>query len=144
MAEGILDAIKNLFSKKEDQAEVAANQAVNEAENAAAEVQNTAEGGAAEDVKDKVEGIVEGVKNAIPDLGGFFDSILGKLPIDGELGDQVNEVIGSVRSSAPEGADVRSIGGSIIEALTAKFGLDGEIGEKIKAVIEFIKSKLPI
>ncbi len=143
MAEGILDAIKNLFSKKEDQAEAAANQAVNEAENAAAEVQNTADG-AAEDVKDKVEGIVEGVKNAIPDLGGFFDSILGKLPIDGELGDQVNEVIGSVRSSAPEGADVRSIGSSIIEALTAKFGLDGEIGEKIKAVIEFIKSKLPI
>lgn len=129
---GFLDALKRLFFKTENQAEAAVNQAANDAENAA------------EDVKDTVENIVEDVKDKLPDIGSFFESILGKLPIEGELGDQVNEVIGSVRSSAPADADVRSIGGSIIEALTAKFGLEGEIGEKIKAVIEFIKSKLPI
>ena len=129
---GILEALKNLFSKKGNEAEQAVNNAANAAENTA------------EDVKDKVEGVVDGIKDKFPDIGSFFESILGKLPVDGELGDQVNEVIGSVRSSAPADADVRSIGGSIIEALTAKFGLEGEIGEKIKAVIEFIKSKLPI
>lgn len=136
---GILEAIRNLFSKKENEAEQAANAAGNTAQ----DVQNTAEG-AVEDVKDKVGDVIDGIKDKLPDIGSFFDSILGKLPIDGELGDQVNEVIGSVRSSAPADADVRSIGGSIIEALTAKFGLEGPIGEKIKAVIEFIKSKLPI
>lgn len=117
---GILDAIKGLFGKKN-------------------KAPATVDG-----AKDKVEDLVDDVKDKLPDLGSFFDSIMGKLPIDGELGDQVNEVIGSVRSSAPEGADVRSIGSSIIEALTSKFGLEGEIGEKIKAVIEFIKSKLPL
>ena len=105
-----------------------------------------------EDVKDKVENVVEEVKDKLPDLGnlsemvsGFFDSIIGKLPIDGELGDQVNEVIGGVRSTAAaEGAGINEIFNKIVEALKAKFGLEGEIGEKIKAVIEFIKSKLPL
>ena len=125
---GILDAIKNLLPKKENEAEQTANAAAN----------------AVDDVKDKVEDVIGDLKDKLPDISSFFDSIIGKLPIDGELGDQVNEVIGSVRASAPADADVRSIGGNIIEALTAKFGLEGPIGEKIKAVIEFIKSKLPI
>lgn len=147
---GILDSLKNLFGKKTEKPAQEAEQAVNAVENAAEEVQDKVEDvkdaveDKVEDVKDKVGDLVENVKDKLPDLGGFFDSILGKLPIEGELGDQVNEVIGSVRSSAPEGADVRSIGSSIIEALTSKFGLEGEIGEKIKAVIEFIKSKLPL
>ena len=149
--ETIFDKIKNLFVKGEDKAEETAEEAKEGAENAVEEVKDKAED-VIEDVKDKAEeakdkagDIVEDLKDKAGDIGAFFESIMGKLPVDGELGDQVNEVVGSVRSGAEsQGLALPDIVNKIIEALKDKFGLEGEIGEKIKAVIEFIKSKLPL
>lgn len=160
--ETIFDKIKNLFVKGEDKAEDTAEEVKEDAQNAVEEVKDKAEdvieevkdkaeeakdkaGDIVEDLKDKAGDVVEAVKDKLPDIGAFFESIMGKLPVDGELGEQVNEVVGSVRSGAEsQGLALPDIVNKIIEALKDKFGLEGEIGEKIKAVIEFIKSKLPL
>ena len=75
--------------------------------------------------------------------GDLITSLTDNLPIEGELGNQVKEVIGSVRGKLPEGLKPAEIINKIIDAITAKFPLDGPVGEKIKPVVDFLKSKIP-
>ncbi|MBR0134702.1 MAG: hypothetical protein IJM18_00745 [Clostridia bacterium] len=75
--------------------------------------------------------------------GDLITSLTDNLPIEGELGDQVKNVIGSVRGKLPAGLKPAEIINKIIDAITAKFPLDGPVGDKIKPVVEFLKSKIP-
>ncbi|MCR5808623.1 MAG: hypothetical protein K6G56_03580 [Clostridiales bacterium] len=146
---GIIDAIKNLFVKGEDKAE----EAVDNAEDKVEEVKEATEekveeikekaGDVVEDLKDKAGDIVEDIKDKIPDVGEFFESLTEKLPVEGEFGDQVKDVIGNVRANLPTGLNIGEIINKIIEALKAKF-FEGDLAEKIKPVIEFLKNKIPL
>ena len=146
---GIIDAIKNLFGKGEDKAEEAVDTAEEkveeikeEAEEKVEEIKDKAED-VVEDLKDKAGDIVEDIKDKLPDVGELFQSLTEKLPVEGEFGDQVKDVIGNVRANLPAGLNITEIINKIIEALKAKFNV-GDLAQKIQPVIEFLKSKIPM
>jgi flagellar hook-basal body complex protein FliE len=141
-AEGAVQDVKEEAAAAENKAEGIVEGVKDDVKDAVDGLKDGA-GDVVDAVKDKVGDVVEAVKDKLPDIGSFFSSLLGNLPVDGELGDQVGEVITDVSRSAPEGSGIGDIINTIIEKLKSTFSMEGDIGQKIQAVIEFLKSKIP-